>query len=934
MGNPIQTLSPPEGAEFVDTVEEYVWRFGEAEFNEARWELRVRGKLVDLEPKPLEILGQLLRFAGEVVTKEELLSSVWPGVIVVDKALTNAIGKLRKAVDDLDQSLIETVHRVGYRFTAPVKRKAVTPVSGPRLSLKPGELVPRRPQWRLLKALDLSATSEIWLAEHEKNHARRVFKFAVDGARLSSLKREATLSRVLTEALGQRPDVVHVLEWNFEQPPYFLECEYGGEDWMSWSQRLGGIAQLSLQQRLDLFLQALDAVAAAHSVGVLHKDLKPANLLIEARADGGWQVRITDFGSGRLLDPGRLAALGVTRLGFTQTQGVHGDSFTGTPLYLAPEVMAGHLPTQGADVYALGVLLYQLAVGDLKKPISPGWESSVADDLLRADIAAAAHGDPAQRIQTVHELGERLRALESRRNRKTREDALAAKAAQLQRALELSRATRPWMLAAGLSLAIGVAIGAGYLVKALHAQTMAETQRQRAEAVNDFLNDDLLSAADPLLTGKGGITVLEAVNRSAAEVDHRFAATPDMAAAVHLELAHAFSRVGDEKSAAVEFGKAAQLFLYLRGADSTDALAARIQRVQSLTGDGQVQQAESEVQAIGSLIAADGIRSPEIEMLLHGANGRLAFQRGDYPAARKDEEAALTLAERYIVADPEMVRRNREFLSRLRKDYAFSLEDTGDAAKAEQLMRETLELDQKRFGPDHAQVLVDQFQLARALSVETPPKPEAERALQELLPKMNLALGAENPYQELIYNDLGSLYMGRKDWTQAIAQYQESYRLSRRLHGDAHQHTIAEAFNLGLCYSAAGQVPAAIEVLQLADANAPKTLGATAPVTQVIKYLLADAYLRLGDAAHAAPLMAQLDPAALKKVEPDYDWPQRMPLLQAELALAQAPTAAAQQQLAAAIQALQDVPASKDDRRDDLLEQARRQLARAQGGKR
>ena len=931
MGTVAITLNPQGKKEYADTVEEYVWRFGAVEFNEARWDLRLDGNPVELEPKPLEILGLLLRHAGEVVTKEELLAAVWPGLMVVEKVLTNAIGKLRKAINDPDQGLIETVHRVGYRLTAPVTRKAVTPVVTARLALKPGDLVPRRPQWLLLRALDFSATSEVWLAEHEKTHVRRVFKFAADGARLSSLKREATLSRVLGEGLGERPDIVRVLEWNFEEQPYFLECEYGGEDWMSWSQRLGGLDQISLQQRLDLFLQTVDAVAAAHSVGVLHKDLKPANLLIEPRKNGGWQVRITDFGSGRLMEPGRLAELGVTRLGFTQTQGVHGDSFSGTPLYLAPEVMSGHLPTQGADVYALGVLLYQLVVGDLKKPISAGWESGVSDELLRADIAAAAHGDPAQRIQTVHELGERLRALEQRRNRKTREDLLAQQTAQLQRALELARATRPWMAAAGLSLTIGVAVGAGYLVKALRSEAMAKTQQQRAEAVNDFLNDDLLAAADPLLTGKGGVTVLDAVRRSAGQVDRRFAATPEMAAAVHLAVAHVFSRVGDEKSSAAEFDKAAQLYLRTEGPDSIDAVAARIQRVQGLIGDGQIPLAQTELEAIGKFVAERSIHSPEVDMLLLGTHGRLAFQTGDYPAARKDEEAAFALASRYVVADPELQRRNADFLTRLRKDYAFSMEDTGDAAAAEQLMRATLAQDQKRLGPDHAQVLVDWFQLARAMSVETPPKPEAERILLDLQQKMSLALGPDNPYQELIYNDLGTLYMGNKDWPRAIQAYAESYRLSRQLHGEAHQHTIAEAFNLGLCYTGAGRIAEAIDILQTASVNSAKTLGSEAPVTQVIRYLLADARLQAGDGAQAAVLAAHLDQAALKKVEPDYDWPQRMQLLGAELALAKAPTKQSQQQLAAAIDAMRAVTASKDDRREDLLNEAQRQLALAQG---
>ena len=169
-----------------------------------------------------------------------------------------------------------------------------------------------------------------------------------------------------------------------------------------------------------------EAIAAAHDIGVLHKDLKPANVLVTAgreddseRGNGNshalhWQIKVADFGSGALADPTRLGALGITNLGFTET--VTPDSIlTGTLAYLAPEVLAGHSPTISSDVYALGVMLYQLIVGDFRKPLSPGWEAGIDDPLLREDIAEAACGDPALRLKSAAELVERLETLEARR---------------------------------------------------------------------------------------------------------------------------------------------------------------------------------------------------------------------------------------------------------------------------------------------------------------------------------------------------------------------------------------------------------------------------------------------------------------------------------------------------------------------------------------
>src|SRR3546814_6757634 len=82
------------------------------------------------------------------------------------------------------------------------------------------------------------------------------------------------------DTLGERDDIIRVLDWNFYQLPFYLECEYGGCNLADWATQPPGLAALPLQQRLHLFLKIADAVAAAHSVGVLHKDLKPANVLV------------------------------------------------------------------------------------------------------------------------------------------------------------------------------------------------------------------------------------------------------------------------------------------------------------------------------------------------------------------------------------------------------------------------------------------------------------------------------------------------------------------------------------------------------------------------------------------------------------------------------------------------------------------------------
>ena len=122
-----------------------------------------------------------------------------------------------------------------------------------------------------------------------------------------------------------------------------------------------------------------------HAVGVLHKDIKPSNILI---GGSGSAVRplLADFGGGGVLAEELITQAGITRLGFTQAVD---QGRLATPLYAAPEVMEGQPHTVRSDVYALGVLLYQLLIGDFRKPLASGWERGIDDELLREDIDAA-----------------------------------------------------------------------------------------------------------------------------------------------------------------------------------------------------------------------------------------------------------------------------------------------------------------------------------------------------------------------------------------------------------------------------------------------------------------------------------------------------------------------------------------------------------------
>ena len=177
---------------------------------------------------------------------------------------------------------------------------------------------------------------------------------------------------------------------------------------------------------------------------IVHNDLKPDNVLVtRAGSDGRWHLKLTDFGVATLQDIKRFSEFNISGKGFD------GDSSTiaGSAMYIAPEVKPGQPPTRSADIYALGVILFQLLSGDFRRTPVPGWEQAVDDPLLRQDIALAVELDPILRLKSAVELATRLRTLDARREaERIRQEALKY-SEELLRRNQRTRARRPYLLA-------------------------------------------------------------------------------------------------------------------------------------------------------------------------------------------------------------------------------------------------------------------------------------------------------------------------------------------------------------------------------------------------------------------------------------------------------------------------------------------------------
>ncbi len=207
--------------------------------------------------------------------------------------------------------------------------------------------------------------------------------FARDGAMLARFHGEVRVARQVTHPNVCRVHDIGEVHTELGNQ-HFLSMEYvDGEDLSSLLRRIG---RLPSDKAVEIARQLCAGVAAAHEAGVLHRDLKPANVMI----DGRGRARITDFGLAGLAEQFRGS-----------------EVMAGTPAYMAPEQLAGKEVTFKSDIYALGLVLYELFTG---KRV---FEANSLDELRRLHESSAPT-NPSSWVKDIDPLVERviLRCLE------------------------------------------------------------------------------------------------------------------------------------------------------------------------------------------------------------------------------------------------------------------------------------------------------------------------------------------------------------------------------------------------------------------------------------------------------------------------------------------------------------------------------------------
>lgn len=245
-----------------------------------------------------------------------------------------------------------------------------------------GQRVPMCMDWELRRRNSHDSIGELWEAINTHSFEKRAF-FFIFNKEVSRLAKQRSLWIGRLKSIFYRSRrIVRVYDFSFETEPPFVSM--ATTSFTQLSSTLS-VMRLDIRMRLEIAAQIAETLAAAHSAGVVHGAISPDNVLIRISTNGVPRVKLKNFAI------------------------PHPPHASAREIYASP-CNTKHSMSIFSDHYAFGVVFYQLACGDLSRPIRPGWESDVPNHRLRRSIEAAVSSPSSEKFKSLATIAEELRA--------------------------------------------------------------------------------------------------------------------------------------------------------------------------------------------------------------------------------------------------------------------------------------------------------------------------------------------------------------------------------------------------------------------------------------------------------------------------------------------------------------------------------------------
>jgi len=623
---------------------------------------------------------------------------------------------------------------------------------------------------------------------------------------------------------------------------------------------------VSTEQAQDWMKQIAEALAYVHGRGLIHCDLKPANILVDDQDS----LRLVDFGHSRV---------------FTET-----TSAVGTLFFMAPEQATPAEPGKPAqpdvrwDIYALGATVYALLTGapphataermteldhdpDLSTRMSH-YQELVAREPLAfgarrpppnvnrefwAIVCKCLERSPSRRYPTASDLLKDLRALDQKRP-------ISPLASHRTYRLKKFIQRNPAQVALGLLVVVSIVsftsavwslakreavqrrLAESERDRAVEAELQAETRRKQAETVTDFLQR-MVASADPMEALGREITVREVLDRAAADLPARFADQPLVAAALRSTVGRTYRSLGVQDPAEAHLQAALDIRRRNLPPIHPDISESLIDLAALLQDKGDYDQAERQARDAVEMTRGLGIGNERRLAEALDQLARILQDRSDIASAEPLFRESLEIR-RAKFGD-----RSVEFATGL-EHLAFALHDKGEFAEAEEMLRQVIEIQKAALGPDHPLVADSQDSFGSIL-LTMGRFAEAEPLYGDALRIRKSVFGPDHPMVARSLNNLCVLMQYKDDLDRAETYCREALRVDTASRGANSPDVATEQVNLAAILVNKKEYAEAEALLRQALETYRNIYGAEHPPIEMPLMHLAMAREGLGDLAGA-----------------------------------------------------------------------------------